>query len=85
MRGLPVSLAAHVAAAGTRLRRRRQRAAERVRRSELFFLGAAFMLLEEGLSRITELWKMIFGPMLILIVLFARGGILGLFRGLRRG
>ena len=43
--------------------------------------AAAFVLLEEGLSRITELWKMIFGPMLVLVVLFARGGILGLFRG----
>lgn len=45
--------------------------------------AAAFVLLEEGLSRITELWKMIFGPMLVLVVLFARGGILGLFRGSR--
>jgi branched-chain amino acid transport system permease protein len=47
--------------------------------------AAAFVLLEEGLSRITELWKMIFGPMLVLVVLFARGGILGLFRNFRRG
>ena len=47
--------------------------------------AAAFVLLEEGLSRITELWKMIFGPMLVLIVLFARGGILGFFRRFRRG
>ena len=42
--------------------------------------AAAFVLLEEGLSRITELWKMIFGPMLVLVVLFARGGILGMAR-----
>ncbi|HEX8167694.1 MAG TPA: branched-chain amino acid ABC transporter permease [Beijerinckiaceae bacterium] len=47
--------------------------------------AAAFVILEEVLSRITELWKMIFGPMLVLVVLFARGGILGFFRGLRRG
>jgi branched-chain amino acid transport system permease protein len=45
--------------------------------------AAAFVLLEEGLSRITELWKMIFGPMLVLVVLFARGGLLGMAR--RRG
>jgi branched-chain amino acid transport system permease protein len=42
--------------------------------------AAAFVLLEEGLSRITELWKMIFGPMLVLVVLFARGGLLGMVR-----
>jgi branched-chain amino acid transport system permease protein len=47
--------------------------------------AAAFVLLEEGLSRITELWKMIFGPMLVLVVLFARGGILGFFRRGGRG
>jgi branched-chain amino acid transport system permease protein len=47
--------------------------------------AAAFVILEEVLSRITELWKMIFGPMLVLVALFARGGILGFFRGLRRG
>ena len=32
---------------------------------------------EEQLSHITQHWKMIFGPFLILLVLFARGGILG--------
>ena len=37
----------------------------------------AFLLLEEQLSHITQHWKMIFGPFLILLVLFARGGILG--------
>src|SRR5215207_5428000 len=47
--------------------------------------AAAFVILEEVLSRITELWKMIFGPMLVLVALFARGGILGFFRGLRHG
>jgi branched-chain amino acid transport system permease protein len=46
--------------------------------------AAAFLITEEWLSRFTEHWKMIFGPMLVLIVLFARGGILGLVRGGRR-
>ncbi|KLK89891.1 ABC transporter permease [Microvirga vignae] len=58
--------------------------------------AAAFLLLEEFLpeilhavsfflsddirSRLAENWKMVFGPLLILIVLFARGGIMGLLR-----
>jgi branched-chain amino acid transport system permease protein len=42
--------------------------------------AAAFLLLEEYLSSWTEHWKMIFGPLLILVVLFARGGIIGLGR-----
>ncbi len=49
-------------------------------------IGAAtFLLVEEALSGLTEHWKMIFGPLLILVVLFARGGILGLLRGNDRG
>jgi len=40
--------------------------------------AAAFVLAEEWLSGLTEHWKMIFGPMLILVVLFARGGLQGL-------
>ena len=47
--------------------------------------AAAFLLVEELLSGWTEHWKMIFGPLLILVVLFARGGILGLLRGNDRG
>jgi branched-chain amino acid transport system permease protein len=47
--------------------------------------AAAFIILEEVLSQITEHWKMVFGPLLILVVLFARGGILGLMRGGRDG
>ncbi len=39
--------------------------------------AAAFVLAEEWLSGVTEHWKMIFGPLLILIVLFARGGLVG--------
>jgi branched-chain amino acid transport system permease protein len=43
-------------------------------------IGAAiFSLLAEFLSGFTEHWAMIFGPILILVVLFARGGISGLF------
>ncbi len=38
----------------------------------------AFLLLEEWLSGFTEHWKVIFGPLLVLIVLFMRGGIMGL-------
>ncbi|MEQ1614796.1 MAG: branched-chain amino acid ABC transporter permease [Hyphomicrobiaceae bacterium] len=46
-------------------------------------LGAtAYLLLEDGLSHYTEHWKMIFGPMLILVVLFGRGGIAGALRRL---
>lgn len=45
--------------------------------------AAAFLLLEEWLSGLTEHWKMIFGPLLVLIVLFARGGLLGLIRRVR--
>jgi branched-chain amino acid transport system permease protein len=40
--------------------------------------AAAFVLAEEWLSGLTEHWKMIFGPLLVLIVLFARGGLDGL-------
>jgi len=53
-------------------------------------IGAAvFVLMEEWLSDLTEHWKMIFGPFLVLVVLFARGGLIGLgehvVRSLRRG
>lgn len=42
-------------------------------------LGAAiYILLSEALSNLTENWAMIFGPILVLVVLFARGGLLGL-------
>lgn len=39
---------------------------------------AAFILIEEGLSGLTENWKAIFGPLVILFVLFTHGGISGL-------
>lgn len=37
--------------------------------------AVAFLVLEEVLSGITNYWQLIFGPMLVLVVLFARGGI----------
>jgi branched-chain amino acid transport system permease protein len=41
-------------------------------------IGAlVFLLIEEWLSGLTEHWKMIFGPFLVLVVLFARGGLIG--------
>ncbi len=47
-------------------------------------IGAlAYMLLGEWLSGLTENWHMIFGPLLVLIVLLARGGLLGLAAQLR--
>ena len=49
-------------------------------------LGAlAYLLLEEGLSRLTEHWKVILGPLLVLLVLFGRGGIAGAIERWRRG
>ena len=47
--------------------------------------AVVFLVLEELLSEITEYWQLIFGPMLILVVLFARGGLLGVVRGKRGG
>jgi len=48
-------------------------------------IGAlAFVLLEEILSRLTEHWKAILGPLLVLVVLFARGGLAGGIEAWRR-
>jgi branched-chain amino acid transport system permease protein len=42
-------------------------------------IGAvALLVLEETLSGITEYWQIVLGPLLLLVVLFARGGIEGL-------
>ncbi|WP_416899857.1 MAG: branched-chain amino acid ABC transporter permease [Minwuia sp.] len=41
----------------------------------------AFLLIEELLSAFFQLWRLWFGPLLILVVLFARGGIAGLITG----
>lgn len=44
-------------------------------------MGAlAYVLIEEWLAKITEHWRLIFGPMLIFCVFFMRGGIAGLLR-----
>jgi branched-chain amino acid transport system permease protein len=49
-------------------------------------LGAlALLVLEEALSGVTEYWQIIIGPIFLLVVLFARGGIDGLLAGMRRG
>jgi branched-chain amino acid transport system permease protein len=49
-------------------------------------LGAiVYLVLEEFLSQITEYWALIMGPLLLLIVLFGRGGIMGLLGRARRG
>ena len=46
---------------------------------------AAYLLAEEWLSGFTEHWKVIFGPALVLVVLFARGGLIGRAAALVRG
>ena len=49
-------------------------------------IGAiVYLLLEELLSQFTEYWALIMGPLLLLIVLFARGGIMGLLGRMSRG
>ncbi|WP_238119431.1 MULTISPECIES: branched-chain amino acid ABC transporter permease [unclassified Xanthobacter] len=45
-------------------------------------LGAlGVVLAEEGLSLITEHWRILFGPLLVLIVLFTRGGLAAVLGG----
>jgi branched-chain amino acid transport system permease protein len=49
-------------------------------------LGAiVYLVLEEFLSQVTEYWALIMGPLLLLIVIFGRGGIMGLLGRLGRG
>jgi branched-chain amino acid transport system permease protein len=48
------------------------------------FGAVALLVLEEVLSGITEYWQIILGPLLLLVVLFARGGIDGLLGKMRR-
>ncbi len=43
-----------------------------------------FLLLSEILASITVHWHLVFGPFLVLVVLFARGGVMGLL-GVRSG
>jgi branched-chain amino acid transport system permease protein len=45
--------------------------------------AAAYLLAEEWLSGITENWKVIFGPLLVVVVMFGRGGLMGLVAKLR--
>jgi len=40
--------------------------------------AAAIVLLEEGLSHVTEHWPLIYGPLLVLAVIFLRGGLAGI-------
>jgi len=47
--------------------------------------AVALLVLEEVLSRYTEYWQIIIGPMLLLVVIFARGGIDSILTGKRRG
>jgi branched-chain amino acid transport system permease protein len=48
-------------------------------------IGAvALLVLEEALSGVTEYWQIIIGPIFLLVVLFARGGIDGLLMSARR-
>jgi len=49
-------------------------------------IGAiTLLMLEEGLSRVTEYWQIIVGPLLLFIVVYAHGGIDGILASLRRG
>lgn len=47
--------------------------------------AVTFLAMEEVLSDVTEYWELIFGPFLVLVVLFARGGLLGLLSAKDRG
>jgi Branched-chain amino acid transport system / permease component len=44
-----------------------------------------YLLLEESLARFTEHWKVILGPLLVVLVLFGRGGIAGIVERWRLG
>lgn len=49
-------------------------------------IGAlAFLFAEDVLAGLTEHWKAIFGPLIVLFVLFTRGGIVGILAKLRGG
>ena len=47
------------------------------------FGAVVLLVLEQALSGITEYWQIILGPLLLLVVLFARGGIDGLLGRVR--
>jgi branched-chain amino acid transport system permease protein len=46
---------------------------------------AAFPLFGDAATRISEYWQIVLGPLFLLVVLFARGGIDGMLSGGRRG
>ncbi|HZS64521.1 MAG TPA: branched-chain amino acid ABC transporter permease [Xanthobacteraceae bacterium] len=49
-------------------------------------MGAvALLVLEEMLSGVTEHWQIILGPLLVAVVLYARGGIAGILETFERG
>jgi branched-chain amino acid transport system permease protein len=49
-------------------------------------IGAlVFLLLEEGLSHVTDYPNLILGPLLLLVAIYVNGGIDGLLGGARRG
>ena len=45
------------------------------------FGAAAFLLLEEVLSSLTIHWMIVFGPLLVILVVFAKQGLFGLIAG----
>jgi branched-chain amino acid transport system permease protein len=47
------------------------------------FGAVVLLVMEETLSDVTEYWQIILGPLLLLVVLFARGGIAGLLGKVR--
>ncbi|AXS40019.1 branched-chain amino acid ABC transporter permease [Breoghania sp. L-A4] len=47
--------------------------------------AAAYLLLEENLSQVSEHWRVVFGPFLIVVVLYARGGLTGFLNSLQAG
>ncbi len=49
------------------------------------FGAIAYLLFEEVISTITEHWMIIFGPILVILVLFARQGVWGMLPGRERG
>jgi len=48
------------------------------------FGAAVYLILESVLSRLTEHWQAVLGPLLILVVLFSKTGLYGLFAVSRR-
>jgi branched-chain amino acid transport system permease protein len=46
--------------------------------------SVVYLVADEWLSGVIENWQVIFGPILVLVVLFARGGLLGVGSRLRR-